>query len=799
MEPTDTVSKAREARAGVFDLLPTGLWFGGALALARAWLVAAPPSDFTTDEALLLRWGTLQAFPSLLAEAAVAGVAGGLLLVVAANGRRPWLRVLAFVFALVAATAFLAGLPAPEGIEAVPGLRSDVAVLAIGCASIALLLAHTGNLVRGRLALVTAGLIAIGLPVLVARVLASDAPQMSRRLVIADIVASSDAWSVLEQRPGLAPKPMTMTPLVDQHADVADKPAIRMAPPCAVGFDVPLDAGACVLRAAAGADLSVTGRLPAGLEALAIDYSVEVDGAVVWSERVAHAPMPTGVWAPELFVWRHAGGTEGIALRPGQRVVLRTAFAPEQDLSKLDSERGLDLGFGGVVLERRVPRARTTARPDAPNIVLIVMDTQRADRLGCYGYSRTVSPHIDGLARRGTLFEESYATASWTWPSTASLMTGMLPDEHGVTDSAHCTLAHAHRTLAEALQARGYSTAAFSGNPLIVAQRQFDQGFERFDGRAPDFRMSDELVPSALDWLQRNASARFFLYLHLVDPHTPHRPHPEEAARLQLGEPPEGWPAQGADGIPVHPASVKYDVTPAVRRYMNEEYDASVATGDRWVGAVLSELARLGLDDRTIVCFTSDHGEGLLDHGLRGHGNSVYAEEVRVPLILAGPGIAAERRVRGAVSNRHVAPTLAAFGGTDLAARDPLHLLDRAPPESALFSTLRGRVGAERSQLLHGLRSGTWTLHWRERPLEGRMLAPVDVLASDLWLFDAAADPREAADLASFDEERARSLLQRLQEQLADARAHAPSIALGVGAGGMATLRHIGYAGGDDE
>lgn len=781
----------------MLDLMPTGLWFGGLLSLARTWLLAAPPPGIAGEAALLQRWATIQGFPAILAEALIAGVAGGFLLVIAADRGQWALRVLGFVLAIAVATVFLAGIPGNEGSAPVPGLGRDVAILASGAALVALMLAHTGNLVRGRLALATALLCAVGLPVLAARLFASDAPTMQRRIVIADIVASSESWRIIEQRPGSPPKPVTLTPIVDAHADVADKPSIRMSPPCAVGFDVPVEAGSCVLRAAAGADLSVVERLPGNLTALAVDYSVEVDGAVVWSERIEHTPMPVGRWEPERFAWRHAGGAEGVPLRPGQRVVLRTAFAPGQDLAQLDTERGLELGFGGILLERIATRARTIARPDAPNIVYIVMDTQRADRLGCYGYRRNVSPNIDALAERGTLFEDAFATSSWTWPSTASMLTGLLPDEHGVTDNAHCTLSHSLETLAEALQARGYTTAAVSGNPLIVERRQFDQGFEDFDGSVPHFRMSDEIVPGALRWLREHAGARFFLYLHLVDPHTPHRPHPEEALRLRLDPPPPGWPERGADGIPVHPESQGYEVTPEVRKYMSDEYDASVATGDRWVGEVLDELARLGLTERTLVCFTSDHGEGLLDHGLRGHGNSVYVEEVKVPLIFAGPDIPAGKRIAGAVSNRHVAPTLAAYGGTELRARDALHLLDSEPDEVALYTTRRGRIAKEGGLVLHGYRSGNWTLHWRERPLEGGMLAPLDVVVSDLWLFDSGADRTEASNLVGIDEARARSLLERLQLSLAEARQHAPSLVSGVGAGGLHTLRAIGYVGDD--
>ena len=103
---------------------------------------------------------------------------------------------------------------------------------------------------------------------------------------------------------------------------------------------------------------------------------------------------------------------------------------------------------------------------------------------------------------------------------------------------------------------------------------------------------------------------RFFLYLHLVDPHTPHRPHPAEAARLELPSPPAGWPERGLDGVPSDPAP-----TPEISEYSSQLYDASVATGDRWFGVLLDELDRLDLSTRTIVVFTSDHGEELFEHG----------------------------------------------------------------------------------------------------------------------------------------------------------------------------------------
>jgi len=635
-----------------------------------------------------------------------------------------------------------------------------------------------------------------------------DLGSFHMRQVLFDVVAAQDDWIVLEAPPDAPPRPTTLTPLVDQHADVADKAAIRMSPPCAIAFDVPRDEAQYTLRAAAGADSSVPHGLPPGLPKLGVLYSVEVDGVEVWSERYEHQSMTREKWDPDLYRWRHVGGRDGIAVRAGQRVTLRTRFAPDQDLSALDTQGGLALGFGGVVLEHEWTGERRAATPATPNILYVVMDTQRVDRLGCYGNRRGLTPHIDTLAARGTLFEEAYATSSWTWPSTASLLTGLIPDEHGVTGNESCTLAYRLRTLAEVLARRGYTTAAFSGNPLIVGSRQFDQGFEHFDGSVPDFRMSDELVPPAIEWLRANASRRFFMYLHLVDPHVPHRPHPDEVARLGLGPPPPGWPEQGHEGLR-NLVLEKGGLTDSQRAYMEGLYDASVATGDRWIGAFLAELERLGLTEKTVICFTADHGEGLFDHGMFGHGHSVYGEEVHVPLLFAGPGVDVGRRVAGTVSNRHAATTLASFGSGALDVREPdrVHLLRDGATSGAVTMTHRGARGKQAGLALYGLRRDGLSLHWRDRATEARSHLPpgperargasipdaVDL--EQLALFDLRADPHEMTDLVAAEPERARALWAQLTAELRAARAHAPRVSIAVGGSGLATLRANGYAG----
>ena len=326
-----------------------------------------------------------------------------------------------------------------------------------------------------------------------------------------------------------------------------------------------------------------------------------------------------------------------------------------------------------------------------------------------------------------------------------------------------CTLGLELDSLAEVLQQRGYTTGAFSCNPLISVERSFDQGFESFDHDRQDFRMTDEVAGDIVEWLRAHRGVRFFLYLHLADPHTPHRPHREEVERLGFVAPddfPTSREVMGqtvpSDGMDVYNdllirsgADYQEVVPPAHQRWIEERYDASVATGDRWLGHIFAELEALGLTETTVIAFTSDHGEELFEHGQLEHGHTVHREVTHVPLILAGPGLPAGRRVPGVVSNRHVAPTLARFGGARLPAAeafDALFLLDvpAGPVEdaagSAVYQTLKGNWGSERKQDLYGIREGDWVLHWRK----DEELGP-----EDTRLYDLSLDPGETTDLSA--------------------------------------------------
>jgi len=796
-----------EDRANLLAWVPLGLWAAGVLALLRAGVLLALASrripDATSAEIALERWNLAGRAPQLLLECAIVGLlAGALAHNAATTGRRALAAFSALLF-----LSTLSGWPlAPAGeivrfqaalalddLLVLGALAGILAVALRGLMAVALGRHPLRALVSGPVGFVLAVLVPVLGPAALAWRVAQDPPTFTLRGVQRDYLAD-EGWTVRARNQAMGPRLAVITPAVQQHTDSADKPALWMPPPCTVELRVRPEDGECVLRAAAGVDKSVRGRMPAGIARVTIDFRVEKNGRTVFEERVvSEAPGTADTWDPSAWVWHHVGGDEGLAVAPGDVITLYTSI-PAGDPGLAVPPEALKVGYGGLVLERSIERRRTRATRDTPNIVLIVMDTLRKDHLSCYGYGRETTPNIDRLARRGTLFENALATASWTWPSTASILTGLSADAHGVTNNDSCTLNLSHATLAEVLQARGYTTAAFSCNPLIARERYFDQGFEFFEHDRGAFRMSDEVMPAVVRWIEGHAGARFFLYLHLVDPHTPHRPHPAELARLGLA-PPDDFPARGMDLYTARLAqnegeSLDAVVPPAHQAWLGDLYDASVATGDRWVGVLLEALRELGLDENTVIAFTSDHGEELLDHGRLGHGHSIYSELVDVPLILAGPGIRRGVRVPGAVSNRHLAPTLARLGGAELPGMgDGRFLLADAEEHAAVvFQTAKGHWEGTRGQTLEGLRNGAWVLHWRE-----------SAGAAGVRLFHVTTDPGEQFDIAAQEAERAEAMRAELAERIGAQREYAPAHRVGVGASGLDTLIQMGYAGGDED
>ena len=278
--------------------------------------------------------------------------------------------------------------------------------------------------------------------------------------------------------------------------------------------------------------------------------------------------------------------------------------------------------------------------PTASNgpIVLISIDTLRADRLPAYGYGATSTPHIDRLAGDGILFENAYSHSPQTLPSHASIFTGELPFEHGVRDNIGFSLKAGQRTLQGALRERQYTTGGFVSAYVLRKQVGMDQGFDRYD---------DELTPASADkplgqmqrpgtdtlsaatkWLDEQAARKFFLFFHIYEPHRPYTP----------------------------PSHIK----------ASHPYDGEVNYADEIVGRLLDHLRAKNLYDAATIVLLSDHGEGLGDHGEDEHGIFLYRETTHVPLIVKLPGGAhGGRRVAAPVQHVDIMPTLLELSGAD--------------------------------------------------------------------------------------------------------------------------------------
>jgi arylsulfatase A-like enzyme/Flp pilus assembly protein TadD len=284
--------------------------------------------------------------------------------------------------------------------------------------------------------------------------------------------------------------------------------------------------------------------------------------------------------------------------------------------------------------------ARATFAVASPNVLLVTLDTTRADHLGCYGDADALTPALDALAAGGTVFDQAYTPSPMTLPSHATIMTGLEPPEHGLHVNGRSVLAPGIPTLAELLAANGYRTGAFVAAFVLNHRFGLDRGFGTYDDDLAGareqtveehlsvYRPGDRVVDAALAWLDgaANAGTPFFAWVHLYDPHYPNYPNDALA----------GTPFAGV-----------------------ASYDAEVAFMDRQVGRLLEFLDRRGLRDDTLVIALADHGEGLGDHGEQEHGYLLNEEVLRVPFIVSLPGtVRAGHRVGSIVSSVDVLPTV---------------------------------------------------------------------------------------------------------------------------------------------
>ena len=818
-DASDATGQSTGSRSGgawlAGNWVPFGLWAGVAVGAGRAGaLYMMERAHSGTDLQARMRLATylpealVGACALTLLVAALARLAGR----PRAAGSRSLARVLVVLGGASLITAYMAGwldLDLSRAIGTATG-RGRAAVRLLAGFSVVIAIALVVLVARSRargssiVMLAAPVIVAVLIPVGWARAFGHHLTTMSVRETVGSLIdAPREVVRAHEQG---EPFVDVLCPSSHYKLDGADMRSLILPPPAEVRIPAPDLDRPGRLFGRVGLDRTLVVPLSKELPDHSVRLQLWVDDELAFTADLPireHEQHPGSEWVD-------FAGEAGLELPPGSTLRLTTALLDPAG-EEVVFRAPVRAGFGGLTIERREATPRTLSSPEQPNVVLIVMDTLRADRLSTYGYERPTSPNLDRLAKRGLVFEEAHSTASWTWPSTASILTGLQPEVHGVEDSDACYLADEVETLAEVAQRRGLTTAAWSGNPLIVPDKNFDQGFEFFVHGKGALRKSKLFAPAALEWIENTGDTRFFLYLHLVDPHAPAHPKPEGRALFASTVPDDFSPRaineydallRDGEGHAADGTSTLDELVPADhQRWISDLYDAQVWTGDMWLGRVLDQLERSGLDDRTIVVFTSDHGEELFDHGTLTHGRTLYREVVHVPLVMAGPGIPAGTRVPEAVSNRHIAPTLARLMGDRLpAVSDALDLADLGadPMINELpltFSTTQGWWNGQHPVEIHGLRRGALVLHVAPEaaPWGGAVPGP-----GELRLFDVRADPEESIDLSKEWDAVAQGMRLQLETQRADlAQRKVAATAVPAGEATLDTLRALGYI--DDE
>ncbi|MFN7953200.1 MAG: sulfatase [bacterium] len=397
------------------------------------------------------------------------------------------------------------------------------------------------------------------------------------------------------------------------------------------------------------------------------------------------------------------------------------------------------------------------------SIVLLSLDTLRADHLGCYGYARPTSPRLDALASESILFEHARTPVPWTTAAHMTMLTSLEPDVHKVT---HTALAETRFTGPERLHEAGYATAGFVNATALDHRFGFTRGFDAYE--YVDRQTGSAVInQKALDWLASVGDRPFFLFVHFYVVHNPYDPPEEFRAPFVSAYRAEDVARTGIG--PYHPPVTFSD---AERQAMIDLYDGGVRYGDHEAGVLLDGLAKLGVLDRTAVFVTSDHGEGFGEHGLYNHGNSLYEELLHVPLIVRLPGkLGAGRRVSTAVSHVDLLPTFFALAGIG----DAPGLMGRS-----LLPALQG--GALPAQPVWADGAGSQALvdgNWKVIVNgEGRAKRiPAWKSTGPTELYDLANDPGELQNLAQARPQDAQRLLERAQAIQRDHRMLAKAVA----------------------
>ncbi|MBI4556292.1 MAG: sulfatase [Candidatus Hydrogenedentes bacterium] len=363
------------------------------------------------------------------------------------------------------------------------------------------------------------------------------------------------------------------------------------------------------------------------------------------------------------------------------------------------------------------------------NVVLFVPDALRADFLSCYGYPHPTSPNFDALAQRGMLFERCYAQSSWTKPSIASLLTGLLPSVHRAVSSTHTpeqqreavkvqVLRPQFSTLFEEFKAAGYQTATFQVNSHLQPQFGFGQGVDHywFEHWADPAREMDAVVA----WLEKAVKEPFIAYIHVRDPHPGFTPS-EQVLEQVFGKADTAVPTSAAP-------------LPGIE-YMKRLYAGEVRYVDAQFGRLVEKLQQLGVADRTTFAVVSDHGESFQEHGVFGHGETLFDEVLHVPLIIRPARTTSARRVPWNVRMFDLYPSLLTLSGIE----PPPNL----QAESLFTKDGELAVSANRIVLSETDKKHPSGDEWLTCVIRDNAKAIYDTRADSYIIFDRRTDPKE--------------------------------------------------------
>jgi len=283
-----------------------------------------------------------------------------------------------------------------------------------------------------------------------------------------------------------------------------------------------------------------------------------------------------------------------------------------------------------------------------PNVILISIDTLRADHVGIYGYQKNTTPNIDQIAREGIYFSHAFTTSPWTLPAHISLFTGLPPSVHMV-ERQDTRLNKKIQTIPEIFQANGYSTGGIITLPFVAQQYGFSRGFDYFKQRF--HKKSDIVTDEALSWISANLQNPFFLFLHYCDVHWPFAPPQKYAQLFGINTDKKKWHWVGKHLFLKKFIDPAINMPQKVKKDVIALYDGEIAHVDYHIGRLFDYLKKGGLKKNTIVIITSDHGEEFKEHQSFGHGHHFYSEVTKIPIIIHFPlKITAGVRVKEAVS-----------------------------------------------------------------------------------------------------------------------------------------------------